>query len=125
DRNRIVGVDDDLDVVAIARERLVDRVVEHLEHHVVQPGAVGRVTDVHPRPFTNGVEALQDLDARGVVGVAGLAWLGLGGGHQMRMGMTTYLKSSRSGSVTSALELASPKAKYTFSLAIVESTSSR
>ena len=63
DRDRVVGVDDDLDVVAAAGQRLVDGVVEHLEHHVVQAGAVGRVADVHARALAHGVEALQDLDA--------------------------------------------------------------
>ncbi len=67
DRDRVVRVDHDLDVVAVTGERLVDRVVEHLEHHVVQPGAIGRVADVHPRALADGVEALQDLDAVGVV----------------------------------------------------------
>ena len=66
-RDRVVGVDHDLDVVAEARERLVDRVVEHLEHHVVQSGAIGRVADVHARTLADGVEPLQDLDAVGVV----------------------------------------------------------
>jgi hypothetical protein len=58
DRHRVVGVDHDLDVVAVTRERLVDRVVEHLEHHVVEARAIGGVADVHPgrlrtasRPF--------------------------------------------------------------------------
>ena len=63
DRDRVVGVDDDLDVVAVAGERLVDRVVEHLEHHVMQAGAVGRVADVHARTLAHRIEALQDLDA--------------------------------------------------------------
>src|SRR6266542_1950070 len=67
DRYRIVGMDHDLDVVAIAGERLVDRVVEHLEHHVVQAGSVRRVADVHAGALAHRVETLQDLDAVGVV----------------------------------------------------------
>jgi hypothetical protein len=63
-------VDDDLDVVAVAGERLVDRVVEDLEDHVVQAGAVGRVADVHARALAHRIEALEDLDARRVVVVA-------------------------------------------------------
>ena len=82
DRHRVVGVDDDLDVVAVARQRLVDRVVEHLEHHVMQAGAVGRVADVHARALAYGIEALQDLDAGRIVVVAVLSRLGLCWGHR-------------------------------------------
>ena len=57
-------------VVAVARERLVDRVVEHLEHHVVEAGAVGGVADVHAGTLAHRVEALQDLDAGRIVVVA-------------------------------------------------------
>jgi len=67
DGHRIVRVDDDLDVVAEAGERLVDGVVEHLEHHVVEPGAVRRVTDVHSGALADGVEPLQHLDAARIV----------------------------------------------------------
>ncbi len=37
---RIVRVDDDLDVIAPAGQRFVDRVVQHLEDHVVQTRAI-------------------------------------------------------------------------------------
>ena len=67
DRNRVVGVDDDLDIVAPAGERLVDRVVEDLEHHVVEARPVGGVADVHPGALAHRVEPLQYLDARRVV----------------------------------------------------------
>ena len=53
----LVGVDGDGDFGAMTGEGLVDRVVEHLEHHVVQAGAVIGVTDVHARPFTDSVES--------------------------------------------------------------------
>ena len=66
-RHRIVGVDDDLDVVAEAGERLVDRVVQDLEHHVVKAGAVGGVADVHPRALAHRFETFQHLDAVRVV----------------------------------------------------------
>ena len=71
-RDRVVGVDDDLDLVAVPGQRLVDRVVEDFEHHVVQAGAVGRVADVHARALAHRVEALEDLDAVGVVVAAGV-----------------------------------------------------
>ncbi len=67
DADRVVGVDDDLDVVAVAGQGLVDRVVDHLEHHVVQAGAVAGVADVHARPLAHGFQPFQDLDAVGVV----------------------------------------------------------
>ena len=69
-RDRVVGVDGDDDVVAEARERLVDRVVDHLEHEVVQAGAVGRVADVHAGALAHRLQPFQDLDRAFAVGVA-------------------------------------------------------
>ncbi len=70
DRDRSVGVQLDEDPVAMAGERLVDRIVRDLEHHVMETRAVVGVADVHARPLAHRVEALEDLDALGVVGVA-------------------------------------------------------
>ena len=56
-------VDHDHDLVAVVRERLVDRVVQHLEDHVMETGAIGGVADVHAGTLAHGVEALEDLDA--------------------------------------------------------------
>ncbi len=58
DGDGLVGVDRDDDVAAVTRERLVDRVVEDLEHHVVQTGPVIGIADVHSGPFANRIEAL-------------------------------------------------------------------
>jgi hypothetical protein len=70
-RQRVVGVDGDDDVVAVAGQRLVDGVVDDLEDHVVQAGAVLRVADVHARPLAHGLQPFEDLDAgRAVVGRA-------------------------------------------------------
>ncbi len=52
-------VDDD--VVAVAGQRLVDRVVDDLEHQVVQAGAVGGVADVHAGALAHRLQAFQDL----------------------------------------------------------------
>ena len=52
-RNRIVGMDGDNDVVAVTRERFIDRVVDHLEHQMMQTCAIGCITDVHARPLAN------------------------------------------------------------------------
>ncbi len=67
DRDGVVGVDRDADVVAVADLRLVDGVVHELEDHVVKPGDVVGVSDVHPGPFPDGLEALQELDRIGGV----------------------------------------------------------
>jgi hypothetical protein len=75
DRYRIVGVDDDLDVIAVTRQRFVDRVVEDFEHHVVEPGAIGGIADVHAGPLADCFQPLQDLDARRIVIVAVALWL--------------------------------------------------
>jgi len=58
----LVGMDRDRDVRAVAGECLVDRVVDDLEDHVVQPRTVIGITDVHARPLTHRVEAFQHLD---------------------------------------------------------------
>jgi hypothetical protein len=76
--DRVVGVNHDLDLVAVACQCLVDGVIQHFEHHVMQAGAVGGVADVHARPLAHGVEALQDLDAGGVVAAVTVTVDGLG-----------------------------------------------
>ena len=65
---RAVGVQRHRDRVAIAFERLVDRVVDDLVDHVVQAGAVIGVADIHARPLAHRVEAVQHLDRVLVVG---------------------------------------------------------
>jgi hypothetical protein len=55
-------VDRNLDVGAVPGQSLVYRVVDNLEHHVMQPGAIIGVADVHAGAFSDRVEALQDLD---------------------------------------------------------------
>ena len=46
------------DFLAVAGERFVDRVVDDLENHVVETGAVIGVADVHSGTFSDGFEAL-------------------------------------------------------------------
>ena len=67
DRDRPVGVERHVDQVAIARERLVDGVVDHLIDHVVQARAVIGVADIHARPLAHGIEAFQHFDGFGAV----------------------------------------------------------
>ncbi len=57
DRDRAVAVDDDANLAAMAGERFVDRVVDDLENHVMQAGAVIGIADVHARTFAHGIEA--------------------------------------------------------------------
>ena len=53
-----IGVDGDRDVGAVTRQRFVDGVVDDLEDHVVQAGAVIGVADVHAGALSDRVEAL-------------------------------------------------------------------
>ena len=66
DRDRVVDVDRDVDLVAVAGQRLVDRVVDDLVDEVVQAGRAGR-PDVHRGPLADRLEALEDLDLVGAV----------------------------------------------------------
>src|SRR3546814_5865119 len=65
---------------------LVDRVVDHLEHHVVQAGAVVDVADVHARTLADGFQAAQHGNPAGIVDGALAALLGVlvGFGHSAR-----------------------------------------
>lgn len=72
DGDRVVGMDGDDDVVAMARQRLVDRVVDHFEHHVVQARAIGGIADVHAWALAHGLQPLEHLDRIGAIaGVLG------------------------------------------------------
>ena len=65
--DRFIRMDDDADVVAMTGQRFVDRVVDHLEHHVVQTAAIVGVADVHTGTLAYGIQAFQHLDTVGVV----------------------------------------------------------
>ena len=66
DRDRVVDVQRDVDLVAVPGQRLVDRVVDDLVDEVMQPGRAGRA-DVHRRPLAHRLEAFEDLDLVGAV----------------------------------------------------------
>ena len=67
DRDRIVAVDGDVDIRAVAGQRFIDGVVQHFEYQMVQAGAVRGVANVHARAFAHGFQAFQDLDGGGAV----------------------------------------------------------
>ncbi len=66
-RDRAVAMQDDFESVAVARQRLVDRIVDDLVDHVVQAGAVVGVADIHARTLAHRVQPAQHLDRIGAV----------------------------------------------------------
>src|SRR5450759_1999713 len=74
--DRAVVEDAGFDVSRVSGHGLVDRVVDDLPNEMVQAADIGRA-DEHARASANGIEALEDLDALGVVvaggGLASLA----------------------------------------------------
>ena len=66
DRDRVVDVDGDVDLVAVPGQRLVDRVVDDFVDQMVQARCTGRA-DVHGRPLANGLQAFENLDLVGAV----------------------------------------------------------
>ena len=70
DGHAVVLVDGDRDLLAVAGDRLVDRVVHHLVDEVVETLGTGG-PDVHRGPFSDRLEAFQNLDRAGVVAHAG------------------------------------------------------
>ena len=63
DRQRIVPVRDDRELVRLSGDRLVDAVVDDFLRKVIRPGGIG----VHARTLAHGVEPRQHLDRGGVV----------------------------------------------------------
>ena len=69
DGDAVVLVDHNLDVVAVARKRLVNRVVNNFINKVMQSALGGR-SDVHTRALANSLKALEHLDlSRAVVSI--------------------------------------------------------
>ncbi len=68
-RHAAVAVQHQLDARGESGLRLVHRVVDDLERHVVQARAVVGVADIHAGPPAHGIEALQDGNGCGVIGV--------------------------------------------------------
>jgi hypothetical protein len=66
DADTAIGEERDRDAGGVARERLVDGVVDDLVHEVVESALAGG-TDVHAGPLADGIEALQNGDRASVV----------------------------------------------------------
>ena len=66
DADGAVGVDGDGDVLAVAGQMLVDGVVDHLEHAVVQAAFIG-VADIHAGTEADGFKAFEFLDLIGTI----------------------------------------------------------
>ena len=62
----VVDVDRDVDLIAMAGQRLVYRVVDDLVDEMMEPWRAGRA-DVHRRPLAHGFEAFEDFDLVGAV----------------------------------------------------------
>ena len=68
----IIRMNSDGDLITVTRQRLVNRVINHLKNHVMKPGAITGVTDVHAGAFSYRFKTLEYLDTVGVVFFAGL-----------------------------------------------------
>jgi hypothetical protein len=125
--DRVIGVDGHDDIVAMSGQRLVDGVVHHLEHQMVQAGTVGRVADIHARALAHRLQAFEDLDRFGAVARAGsVKDLRFGHGiFHRRIGITTYLKRSSPGTVMRAEALPSCNSMRTRSWLMCASASVR
>ena len=64
--DRVIRVDGDGNLVAVAGEGFVDGVVDDFPEHLVQ-AALAVVADVHAGPLADGLEAFEDLDLVGIV----------------------------------------------------------
>ena len=63
----VVDVDDDVDLFGVARQRLIDGVVDNFVDEVMQPHFAGRA-DVHGRTQANRFQSFENLDV--LAGVA-------------------------------------------------------
>ena len=73
DRDRTFRVNRDGHPVAVARQVLVDSVVDHLPNEVVKAGAIVRIADVHTRALANRLEPFEHLNGALIVAGSGRA----------------------------------------------------
>ncbi len=62
DGNRFIRVDGHSHFGTVTSQRLIDAVVDYLEHHMVQAAAVIGVADVHTRTLAYRIQAFEHLD---------------------------------------------------------------
>ncbi len=60
-------MDGDDNFITMPGKRLVDGVINHLKHHMVQPGPIGSIPDIHSRAFPDRFQPLQLLDTGFIV----------------------------------------------------------
>jgi hypothetical protein len=77
-RDAAVAIQCQFDLGGVSGLNLVHRVVDDLERHMMQAGAVISVADIHPRTSADGIQASEDGDRRSVVGIA-IFGRGIGG----------------------------------------------
>ena len=83
-RHGVITPDRYINRIAIASQRLVNRVIHDLVYEMVQTLFTGRA-DVHRGTEPNGFQPLQNFDTTSVIFV----WVGVGGcTHQILIGMT-------------------------------------
>ncbi len=107
-RHRAVGMDVHRDVVCMASQGFVDRVVDNLEHHVMQTGAVMDVADIHAGTLADRLQAFQCSDAVGIVRAiarrVGVLFFAHCACHRLRMmGRGTSSARSRKGGYRSII----------------------
>ena len=50
------------DIFAIARQSLIDSVINYFENHVMQARSIIGVTDIHTGTLSNGIQSFEDFD---------------------------------------------------------------
>ena len=68
-RNRIIGMNGDHNIVTMAGKRLVNRVIDNFENHMMETGTIRSITNVHSRAFANSFQSFQLLNARLIVSI--------------------------------------------------------
>ena len=66
DRDAVIRMDRDIHLIAVASQRLIDRVIDDLIDQMMQT-ALRRTADIHTRTLADGLEALQNLDLSGTI----------------------------------------------------------
>jgi hypothetical protein len=62
-------MDRDHNVITMSCQGFIDRVIDDLEHHVVQACSIGCITDVHAWTLAYGLKALEHLDRVRAIGI--------------------------------------------------------